>query len=139
MSILLVYNSITKYNTATRNIMSVYINRIVLYKKCENVGFGVVDHHYKEIKKFAIFTEVDYQKYCHIKSNQKLYEMGAYKSIVGDYAVHKIRTFEETFPLFMRKNNFTTSTKVSRVFIEENEDKMNEQLDPNQEIVELFK
>ena len=60
-------------------------------------------------------------------------------SIKGDYTFNNVRTFQEAFPLFMRNNNATASTKVSRVLIEENEEKINKELDPNQEIVDLFK
>ena len=116
-----------------------YVGEIVLQKKRRAAGLGITDHYYKIVKAFAIFTETEYNRYVHIKSNQELYNLTSYKAIVGDYAVNNVRKFQEAFPLFMRKNNFTTSTKVSRVFIEENENKMNEQLDPNQEIVDLFK
>lgn len=116
-----------------------YVGEIVLQKKRQAGGLGITDHYYKIVKAFAIFTETEYNRYVHIKSNQELYALTHHKAIVGDYAVNNVKTFQEAFPLFMRKNNFTTSTKVSRAFIEENEDKMNEQLDPNQEIVDLFK
>lgn len=116
-----------------------YVGEIVLQKKRQAAGFGITDHYYKIVKAFAIFTETDYQKYLHIKSNQLLYDLTSHKAIVGDYAVNKVRTFQEAFPLFMRNNNFTSSTKVSRAFIEESEEKMNNNLDPNQEICELFK
>ena len=67
-----------------------------------------------------------------------LYEMGSYKSVVGDYAVHNVRKFEKALCIYMRKNKFTSSTKVSRVFIEENETKINLELNPDQEINEIF-
>ena len=74
-----------------------YVGEIVLYKQCEPIGFGTVNHHYSIAKKFAFLTETGYCKYCHIKSKQILTEMGAYKSIVGDYAVHNVKKFQETF------------------------------------------
>lgn len=116
-----------------------YVGEIVLYKKREYTGFGISDYYYNEVKNFAFFTKAGYEKYCHIKSGQMLIKMGAYESIVGDYAINKIRRFEEAFPIFMRKNNLTLSSKVSRAFIEENEDKFNKELMPNKEVVELFR
>lgn len=115
-----------------------YVGEIVLYTAREDIGFGTRYDHYNIVKNFAIFTETGYKKYCHIKSGQTLYEMGCYKSIVGDYAVHNVRKFEKALCIYMRKNKFTSSTKVSKIFIEENETKINHGLSPDQEINEIF-
>ncbi len=115
------------------------VGEIVLYKKCEKVGPGKYDHHYREVKKFAFFYETNSHEYCHIISGQKLTKMGDYNSIIGDYAVHNIRHFKEAFPLFMRKHNLKPNSKVSLRFIYENEKSMNEELAPDQKVVDLFK
>jgi len=60
-------------------------------------------------------------------------------AVIGDYAVNNIKPFIEVFPLYLRKNNLAPSTKVSRTFIEESEEKMNHELNPNQEDYEMFK
>ena len=120
-------------------ISDLYIAEIVYYKRCESVGFGKFDHYYDMVKKYAIFTEKGYNKYQHVKSGQILAEMGGYESIVGDYAVHRVRKFEKASPIYMRKMHYTTDTKVSREFIEKFEDEMNRILDSNQEVVDLFK
>ena len=117
---------------------NLYVGEIVLYTDREDIGFGTRYDHYNIVKKFAIFTESGYNKYCHIKSGQILYEMGSYKSVVGDYAVHNVRKFEKALCIYMRKNKFTSSTKVSKIFIEENETKINLELNPDQEINEIF-
>lgn len=115
------------------------VGEIVLYKKCEKIGPGKFDHHYREVKKFAFFYETNNHDYCHIISGQKLHIMGDYDSIIGDYAVHNIRPFKEAFPLFMRKHNLSDDSKVSYNFIITHEKEMNEQLNPNQKINELFR
>ena len=74
----------------------------------------------------------------HIKSGQILKEMDCL-SVENDYAIIDIKTFQEAFPIYMRKNNLTLASKVSRVFIEENEDQMNAKLAPDQKVVDLFK
>lgn len=131
---------VDKQNNKPRfKLGDLYVGEIVLYTDREDIGFGTRYDHYNIVKKFAIFTETGYKKYCHIKSGQTLYEMGCYKSIVGDYAVHNVRKFEKALCIYMRKNKFTSSTKVSRVFIEENEDKINNELRPDMEIVDIFK
>ena len=118
---------------------NLYVGEIVLHKNYKPAGFGIVDHYYKIEKKFAVFTEIGYRKYCHIKSNQKLYDMCSSYSIIGDYAVHNAKKFKEVFPIYMRENKLSSSTKVSYQFIVEFEEKFNKQLDPNQEINDLFK
>ena len=115
-----------------------YVGEIVLYKKCEDIGLGEVEHIYREIKKFAFFYECDYKKYRHIISGQELYVLGDYKSIIGDYAVHNLRKFEEVFPRFIRKHNLTLSSKVSLLFLIQGEENMNKELAPNQKSDELF-
>ena len=117
---------------------NLYVGEIVLYTDREDIGFGTRYDHYNIVKKFAIFTEAGYNKYCHIKSGQMLYEMGSYKSVVGDYAVHNVRKFQDAFPIFMRNHNFTPDTKVSLRFIIENEDKLNKELAEHIEVNELF-
>ena len=114
------------------------VGEIVLFKKSEYIGFLTDRHYYRIAKKLAFLYETEYKKYRHIVSNQDLFEMGSYHSIIGDYAVHNVRKFQDTFPIFMRKHNFTPDTKVSLRFIIENEDKLNKELDENQEKNELF-
>ena len=113
-------------------LCDLYVGEIVFYKKCENVGLGIVDHRYREVKKFAFFYKIDYEKYRHIVSNQELCELGSYNSIIGDYAVLNVRKFEEAFPLFMRKHNLKPNSKVSFNFIRNNEKDMNTELAPDQ-------
>lgn len=114
-----------------------YVGEIVLYRKSEYSGNFIYTHYFHPIKKFAFFTKYAFD-YTHIKSNQVLKEIGI-TSIKNDYAVNNVKSFQEAFPLYMRNNNLSASTKVSRTFIEENEAKINNELDPNQEIVDLFK
>ena len=128
-----------KLNKPEFKLDDLFVGEIVLYKDRKNIGFGTVDHHYSIAKKFAFLTEFRYCKYCHIKSKQILVEMGAYESIIGDYAVHNIKKFQEAFPLYMRKNNLTPSSKVSLKFIIDHEDEMNNQLDPDQKVIDMFK
>ena len=67
-------------------------------------------------------------------------KLGGWDAIVGDYAVRNIKKFQEAFPIFMRKNKCNPSTMASLAIIELMEDKMNEQLAPDQQnIVDLFK
>ena len=120
-------------------LVDLYVGQIVIQNKRECAGFGSYTHFYKIIKRFAFFTKVEYTKYAHIKSNQILYDLTSHNAIIGDYAVNNVRPFQEVFPLYMRNNNLSPSTKVSRVFIEENEEKINNELDPNQEVIDLFK
>lgn len=120
-------------------LCDLYVGEIVFYKKREDVGLGKVDHHYRKVKKFAFFYEIGYNKYRHIISGQELYELGSYNSIIGDYAVHKIRPFNEVFPLFMRKHDLKSNSKVSLNFIIKNENEINAELAPEQEVIDLFK
>ncbi|MBO5954765.1 MAG: hypothetical protein J6Q13_02205 [Clostridia bacterium] len=91
------------------------------------------------IKKFAILTEVGYQKYLHIKSQQEMHVLGSCFSTIGDYTVNNVEKFAEKSKIYIRNNNFTPKTKVSLNFIVDYEDNINKLLDPAQEIVELFK
>ena len=129
-----------KKNTKPQySLGDLYVGEIVLHKNYKPAGFGIVDHYYRIEKKFAIFTETGYNEYCHIKSNQKLYDMCSSCSIIGDYAVHNAKKFKEVFPIYMRENNISNSTKVSYQFIVDFEENFNKQLAPEQEVVELFK
>lgn len=125
-------------NKPAFRLCDLYVGEIVFYKKCEKVGTEKYDHHYREVKKFAFLYEIGYGKYRHIVSSQDLCELGGYNSIIGDYAVHKVRKFEEAFPLYMRKNNLKPNSKVSLKFIYENEKSINEELAPNQKLNDLF-
>ncbi len=126
-------------NKPTYKLDDLYVGEIVIYKQVKNVGLGKRNHYYDIIKKVGILSYVGYEQYHHIKSGQDLYELGEYKSIVGDYAVNNLRKFEKACPIYMRKNNFTPSTKVSLAFIEEFEDIINQQIAPDLEVDELFK
>jgi len=130
--------AIKEYRKPTYKLGDLYIGEIVLYKKCKNVGLGKVDHYYEIVKKFAFLIETGYQKYCHIKSGQTLIEMGGYHSVEGDFAVHRVRKFEKASPIYMRKNNLSSSHKVSKEFIVRYEEEMNKILAPEQIVDELF-
>lgn len=116
-----------------------YVCEIVLYQQCVPEGHGIVSHYYKEVKKFAIFTKVGYDKYLHMKSKQTLTEMGGTNSVIGDYAVRNIRKIHKACPIYLRTCNLTPTSKVSTAFIETLEDDMNQLLRPDQEVIELFK
>lgn len=115
-----------------------YVGEIVLYKKSKYIGYGVYNNYFRPVKKVAFFTK-HYSNYTHIKSGQILKEMDSCLSVENDYAIIDIKTFQEAFPIYMRKNNLTLKSKVSRAFIEESEDELNLKIDPNQKICELFK
>jgi len=119
-------------------IGDLFVSEIVLYKKREHIGPGEYLHHYKEIKKLAFFYLCDYDKYRHIISGQDLRELGSYYSSIGDYAILEPKKFQEAFPIFMRRNKFDESTKVSLQFIINNEESLNKELDPNQKVNEIF-
>ena len=127
-----------KRNKPEYRIGNLYVGEIVLYKNSEYIGYCTYNHTYKPIKKYAILIERSYGKYKHVKSGQILTEMSCYDSTPGDYAVHNIRKFEKASPIYMRKNKLTPLTKVSRAFIEDFENSINESLDPNQKVDELF-
>ena len=127
-----------KRNKPEFRIGDLYVGEIVMYKNREYVGDGVFEHSYTIVKKYAILIETGYHKYCHIKSGELLTKMGAYDSTIGDYAVHRIRKFEKASPIYMRKNKLSPLTKVSRAFIEDFENSINELLAPNQKVDELF-
>lgn len=114
------------------------VGEIVLFKKSEYIGFLTDRHYYRITKKVAFLYETEYKKYRHIVSNQDLFEMGSYHSIIGDYAVHNVRKFQDAFPIFMRNHNFTPDTKVSLRFIIKNEAKLNKELAEHIEVNELF-
>ena len=126
-------------NKPSFKLGDLYVGEIVLYKNRKSAGLGKVDHYYEEIKKFAFFYEIGYNKYRHIISGQELFELGSHNSIIGDYAVHKIRPFNEVFPLFMRKHDLKSNSKVSLSFIIKNENEINSELAPEQEVIDLFK
>ena len=117
-----------------------YVGEIVLFEKQVYLGAQVNENFYKPVKKYAILMKIGYEEYLHFKSGQKLQKLGGWDAIVGDYAVRNIKKFQEAFPIFMRKNNYTPSTMASLEIIELMEDKMNEQLAPEQKnVVDLFK
>ncbi len=126
-----------KRNKPEFQLKDLYVAEIVLYKKSDYVCSGVYDNFYLPVKKIAFFTK-HFSDYIHIKSGQILKEMDCL-SVENDYAVINIKTFQEAFPIYMRKNNLTLTSRVSRVFIEENEDQINAKFAPNQKVVDLFK
>ena len=125
-------------NTAVYQLEDLYVGEIVFYVKRECVGSDRFDHHYRIVKKFAFLYEIGYEKYRHVISAQPLIELGGYNSVIGDYAVHNVRKFQEVFPIYMRKNNLTPSSKVSLQFIIDGEKIMNEKYAFNQDVNELF-
>jgi len=125
-------------NTPTYTLFQLYVGKIGLYKDCEEREFENEWFFYRA-KPYAIFIKVGHSKYRHLKSKQELYDIKSYGAIKGDYVAADIKPFQEAFPIYMRKNNLTLSTKVSIATIEEWEDSMNEELAPNEDVVDLFK
>ena len=117
-----------------------YVGEIVLFDSQVYEGHDWYTNNYYPVKKYAILIKIDYEEYLHLKSGQKLQKLGGWNAIVGDYTVRNVKTFQEAFPRFMRRNNFTPSTRASLEIIELMEDTMNEQLAPEQKnVVDLFK
>jgi len=46
-------------NKPTFKLSDLYVGEIVFYKSRKNVGFGIVDHHYKIVKHFAFLPKLD--------------------------------------------------------------------------------
>ena len=131
--------AIKQYRKPTYKLGDLYIGEIVLYKYRENVDFGIIDHHYEMVKKFGFFIKIGYEKYRHIISGQELFEIDGHQSTVGDFTVNRVRKFEKASPIYMRKNNLSSSDKTSKAFIEKYEQEMNKILAPEQVVDELFK
>ena len=127
------------YNKPIYKLGDLYIGEIVLYKYREDVDFGIIDHHYEMVKKFGFFKKIGYEKYRHIISGQELFEIDGHQSTVGDFTVNRVRKFEKASPIYMRKNNLSSSDKISKAFIEKYEKEMNKILAPEQVVDELFK
>lgn len=125
-------------NKPTYQLKDLYVGEIVYFKNREFTGYGKCDYYYRPIKSFAIFSKIGFKSYIHIKSGQILCDIDSSDALVGDYVVHKIKLFQEVFPIYMRRENMTPTTKVSKTFIDGTEDKINEQKEDSIDKIETL-
>lgn len=125
-------------NKPIYKIKNLYVGKIVLLKERQFEGFGIWTTHSNFVKRFAIFTQDNYNTYTHIQSGQKLKDIDSAEAIIGDYAVHIVAPFEEVFATVMRQCHHTKDTKFSKNEIIEIETETNETLYPNQNQNSLF-
>ena len=114
-------------------IKDLYVGKIVLQTRRDFTGVLRWTTYYSDIKQFGIFYKKNDSTYIHIKSGQRLKSINDYYSIVGDYAIENLQSFEEKFVCAMRQNNLNQNSKLSKNFVSEIETEVNQQINPYQQ------
>ena len=105
-----------------------YVGEIILLTHTTN-NSNRVDV-FESVKKFAVLERIDEEKFRHIKSGKLLRKLSK-NSIVDSYVVGNIKKFNEFYSLYIKKNEYYLTTKVSLDEINKIESYINKKLSLN--------